>query len=92
VGLSPIDQITGQFGRVVVIDKIGNRDCLFWLTISGFIDRYTEAIAGLPSIFHIRILLGVANHSFAANALSVEFTVPPKKFPTVGSVLPMAES
>jgi hypothetical protein len=74
-----------------MIDKIGDSDDLFTLTVSSFIDRYTKAIAGLPGVLHIWILLDCANHGFAANSLAWMFAVPPKKFPTIRAVPPVAE-
>jgi hypothetical protein len=91
VGLSPVNQISDEFRRAVVIDEVGNCDGLFTLTVSSFIDRYAEAITGLPGIFYIWILEDSANDSFAADAPSGGFTVPPKKFPTIRSMLPTAE-
>jgi menaquinone-dependent protoporphyrinogen IX oxidase len=88
VSLSPINQITDEFGRVVVIDKVRYGDSLFTLTVSSFINRHAEAVAGLPSVFYIWILVDVADHGFATNPFSNEFTVPPKKLPTSRSSLP----
>ena len=56
---------------MVVIDKIGHGDRLFRLAISSFIDGYTKAVASLPCVFYIWILLlDVANHGFAADPFS----------------------
>src|SRR5271157_2670916 len=90
VGLPSVNRIIDEFGPAVVVDKVGNCDGLFTLTVSSFIDRYSEAVAGLPCVFYIWVLEDGANDGFAADAPSGGFTVPPKKFPAVGSRLTTA--
>jgi hypothetical protein len=74
-----------------VIDKVSNCYGLFALTIACFVDGCTEAVTRLPSVFQIRILLDCANDSFAPDARSVGFAVPPKELPMIRSLLPLAE-
>jgi hypothetical protein len=68
MGLSPINRITSEFTCAVVTDEVGNGDDLFPLAISILIDRHAEAVAGLPRVFHIWILLMGANDGFATDA------------------------
>src|SRR5713226_8596431 len=74
-----------------MINKVGNCYRLFPLAISSLIDRYAQAITCLPSVFQIRIFLDCANDSFAPDARSVGFKVPPEEFPTIRSLLPLAK-
>jgi hypothetical protein len=91
MGLSPVHRITSELSCAVVIDKVGNGDGLFRLTISCLIDRYAEAVTRLPSVFHIWILLDGADDCFATDAHAGGFSVPPKELPTIRSTPPMAE-
>jgi hypothetical protein len=74
-----------------VINKVGNCYSLFPLAISSLMDRYAQAVTCLPSVFQIRILLDCANDSFAPDARSVGFKVPPKELPTIRSLFPLAK-
>jgi hypothetical protein len=92
VGLSTVNQIIGELGRVVVIDKVANCDSLFTLTISSLINRYPEAVTRLPGVLHVWILPHSANDGFATDPDSVGLAVPPKELATIRPTLPMAES
>jgi hypothetical protein len=74
-----------------VIDKVGNCNSLFPLTIACFVDRYAQAITCLSSVSQIRVLLDGANDSFAPDADSGGFAVPPEELPTIRSLLPLAK-
>src|SRR6266566_8909269 len=74
-----------------MINKVGNCYSLFPLAISSLIDRYAQAITCLPSVFQIRVLLDGANDSFAPDAHSGGFAVPPEELPTIRSLLPLAK-
>src|SRR6266481_4359095 len=74
-----------------MINKVGNCYSLFPLAISSLIDRYAQAITCLPSVFQIWILLNGANDSFAPDADSGGFAVPPEELPTIRSLLPLAK-
>src|SRR5882762_3643232 len=74
-----------------MINKVGNCYSLFPLAISSLIDRYAQAITCLPSVFQIWILVDGANDSFAPDARSVGFKVPPEELPTIRSLLPLAK-
>jgi hypothetical protein len=89
--LSFVSQIDGQLRLGVVIDQVRNRDDLFRLTIPGFVDRYSQAIAGLPCVFHIGILQDGSDDRFAANTPSLGYVIPPEEFPTSRSSLSMAK-
>ena len=74
-----------------MIDKVGNGNGLFRLTISCRIDRNAETVTPLPGVFHIWILLDGADDGFATDADTGGLSVPPKKLPTIRSTPPMAE-
>jgi hypothetical protein len=67
------------------------RNSLFTMTIACFVDRHAQAITCLPSVFQIRVLLDGANDSFAPDADSGGFAVPPKELPTIRPLLPLAK-
>ena len=75
-----------------MIRQVGDRNQLFLLPVSSFVDGHSEAVAGLPSLFNIRVLLNGSYDRLAAYSLPGKFDVPPKKFPTVRSRLAMAKS
>ena len=77
VRLSFASQIEGQFCFGVVVYQVRNRNELFRLTIPGFIDRYSQAISGLPCVFHIGILQDGSDDRFAANTASLGYVIPP---------------
>src|SRR6267378_8678964 len=74
-----------------MINKVGNCYSLFPLAISSLIDRHAQAITCLPSVFQIWILLDGSNDSFAPDARSGGFTVPPEELPTIRCLLPLAK-
>src|SRR5229473_2106373 len=74
-----------------MIDKVGNCYSLFTLAISSLIDRHTQAVTCLPGAFQIWILLDGANDSFAPDAHSGGFAIPPKELPTIRSLFPLSK-
>jgi len=74
-----------------VIDQVCNRNQLFSLPVSSFVDGHSQAVAGLPSLFNIRVLLNRSYDRLAAYSLPGKFDIPPKKFPTIRSRLAMAK-
>src|SRR6266853_2981554 len=74
-----------------MINKVGNCYSLFTLAISSLIDRHAQAVTCLPGAFQIWILQDGANDSFAPDARSVGFKVPPEELPTIRSLLPLAK-
>ena len=72
-------------------DQVCNRNQLFSLPVSSFVDGHSQTVAGLPSLFNIRVLLNCSYDRLAAYSLPDKFDIPPKKFPTVRSGLAMAK-
>ena len=64
---------------------------MFLLPVSILVDGHPEAVAGLPSVFDVRVLVNGPYDGLAAYSLPNKFDVPPKKFPTVRSRLAMGK-
>jgi hypothetical protein len=64
---------------------------LFLLSVSSLVDGHPEAVAGLPSLLNIRVLLNGSYDRLAPYSLPGKFDIPPKKFPAVRSRLAMAK-
>jgi len=74
-----------------MINKVGDFYSLFPLAISSLIDRHAQTITCLPSVFQIWIFLDCANDSFAPDAHSGGFAVPPEELPTIRSLFSLAK-
>jgi hypothetical protein len=70
---------------------VGDRNQLFSLPVSSLVDGHPQTVAGLPSLFNIRVLLNSSYDGLAAHYLPGQFNVPPKRLPTVWSRLAMAK-
>jgi hypothetical protein len=74
-----------------MIHQVGDRNQLLSLPVSSLVDGHPQTVAGLPSLFNIRVLLNGSYDRLAAYSLPGKFDIPPKKFPTVRSRLAMAK-
>jgi len=52
---------------------------------------HPQAVAGVPSLFNIRVLLNGSDDRLAPHSLPSKFDVPPNKFPAVRPGLAMAK-
>src|SRR5258708_3634848 len=85
-----MEKANGHLGGLFFLIRPAISQCCP-LRIACFVDRYAQAITCLPSVFQIRVLLDGANDSFAPDAHSGRFAVPPKELPTIRSLLPLAK-
>ena len=56
-----------------MIHQVGDRYRLFLLPVSSLVDGHPQAVAGLPSLFNIRVLLNRSYDRLAAYSLPGNF-------------------
>ena len=90
VGLSSACWIIAEFGPRVVIYQISDRDRLFSLTVSSFVDGDPQSVASLPGVFDVGVLFGGSDDRLVTyTSAPSHLVVPSQELPAVWTCLPM---